>query len=287
MTIESRVRGATLAGIAVLFAGCATRSATPAPRDGSPRGAGSEGAGETENLAKKLSNPVADLISVPFQFNYDNQVGPTESGETYRLNVQPVIPISLTAEWNLISRTIVPLVDLEDVAPGTDQSGLGDVLQSAFFSPGAPTAGGWIFGAGPVLLLPTGTDELLTGRKWGAGPTGVALRQTGPWTWGALANHVWSFAGDADRDDVNATYLQPFLSHTTATATTFVVNTESTFDWEEDEWSVPLNFAVAQIVRVGKLPVQFQIGARWWVDSPDDGPEGWGGRFAITFLFPK
>lgn len=189
------------------------------------------------NLAQQLANPVAALISVPFQFNYQSGIGPADDGRQWVLNIQPVIPFSLNEEWNLISRTILPVVDQRNLFPGAgSQSGIGDTVQSFFFSPKAPTAGGWIWGAGPVLLLPTGSNDLLTTDKWGLGPTAVALRQTGPWTAGVLGNHIWSVAGDSDRRDISTTFVQPFLTYNTPTAWTFSLQTESTYDWEEREW---------------------------------------------------
>jgi len=239
-------------------------------------------------LAKKLANPIANLISLPLQYNYDQDYGRGDHGSISRLNIQPVIPISLNENWNVITRTIVPLIDQNDLpVRGVNESGLGDILASQFFSPKEPTAGGWVWGAGPVWLLPTASEDVLGGEKWGIGPTGVALKQAGPWTYGGLVNHVWSFAGDDDRADVNATFLQPFLAYVTKTKTTISLNTESTFDWEEDEWSVPVNLAVSQMFKIGKQPMQFQVGARYWADSPDNGPEGWGLRLQLTFLFPK
>lgn len=238
-------------------------------------------------LAKQLSNPVASLISVPFQFNYDSGYGP-DDGYRATLNIQPVVPISLNEQWNVISRTIVPLITQEDIAgqSGT-QSGLGDVTQSLFFSPKVPGESGIIWGVGPVFLVPTATDDLLGTGKWGAGPTGVALKQSGPWTYGVLANHIWSFAGDGDRNDVNSTFLQPFLTYTTANAWTFGLNTESTYDWTGGDWSVPVNVTVAKLVKLGEQPVSFTVGARYWAEAPDNGPEGWGVRGVVTLLFPK
>jgi hypothetical protein len=239
-------------------------------------------------LAKQLSNPVAALISVPFQLNFDQDIGPAEEGDRWTLNVQPVVPIGLNEDWNLISRTILPIVSQDDIFPGAgSQSGLGDVVQSVFFSPKEPTSSGWIWGAGPVFLLPTGSDDLLTADQWAAGPTAVVLKQQGPWTYGALANHLWSFAGDEDRRDVNATFLQPFLSYTTPAAWTFALNTESTYDWEGEEWNVPVNAIVSKVTRVGSQLVSVGGGLRYWADSPDSGAEGLGVRLVFTLLFPK
>ncbi|MEI6167488.1 MAG: transporter [bacterium] len=241
-----------------------------------------------EELAKKLANPVAALISVPFQYNYDENYGPDDKGSVSRLNIQPVIPLTLNDEWNLITRTIVPLMDQQDIpVAGQDASGLGDITASQFFSPKAPTAGGWIWGVGPVELLPTATDELLGGEKWGVGPTAVALKQVGPWTFGVLANHIWSVAGEDERADVNMTFLQPFISYITKTKTTLGLNTESAYDWENEAWSVPVNATVSQLFKIGAQIMQLSLGARYWVDSPDNGPEGWGARAQLTFLFPK
>lgn len=238
-------------------------------------------------LAKKLANPVASLISVPLQYNYDENIGPNERGSKSLLNVQPVIPLSLGQDWNLIIRTIVPLIDQQDVsARGQGESGLGDITQSFFFSPKAPV-GGWILAAGPVGYYRSATDTYLGDEKWGAGPTALALKQTGPWTVGMLTNHIESFAGDSDRAEISATFVQPFLSYITKTKTTFTLNSESTYDWESDQWSVPVNAAVAQLLKVGPQILQVQLGARYWAESPDNGPEGWGLRAAVTLLFPK
>lgn len=240
---------------------------------------------DAANLAKQLSNPVASLISVPFQLNYDENINADDSGSRWTLNIQPVIPISLNAEWNVISRTIVPIVSTDGIPPGSgSQTGLGDTVQSFFFSPKDPTASGWIWGAGPVVLLPTSTSDRFGAGEWGAGVTGVALKQSGPWTYGALANHIEDVSGDLD---IRATFVQPFLSYTTPEAWTFTVNTESTYDWEAEDWAVPVNALVSKLVSFGDQPVSIGAGIRYWADSTPNGPEGFGARVAVTFLFPK
>lgn len=240
-----------------------------------------------EELAKQLANPIASLISVPIQFNYDTNMGSEDDGNRLLINIQPVIPIEINEDWNLISRTILPVINQKNVIPEEDHFGTGDVVQSLFFSPKAASESGWIWGVGPVFLLPTASNDSLGLEKFGIGPTGVALKQDGPWTYGALVNHIWSVSGDSKRSDVSTTFLQPFFSYTTPGATTFSINTESAYDWKNEEWSVPINATVGQVLNIGKQLVNLSAGVRYWADSPDNAPEGFGVRVMCTFLFPK
>jgi len=245
-------------------------------------------AADDAELAQELSNPLADLMSIPFQMNYDREIGPRDDGWKLQTNIQPVIPFNLNADWNLISRTIVPVIYQDDIFPGAgSQFGLGDFNLSLFFSPKKPTSGGVTWGVGPVLLLPTATDDLLGAKKWGAGPGVVALTTRGPWTLGMLANHIWSYAGDGDRQDISNTFVQPFAAYTWPSAWTVAVQSESTYNWKTEKWSVPINAALSKLVRWGKLPVSLQAGVGYWAESPETGPEGFRFRLQATFVLPK
>lgn len=254
--------------------------------DASPPSAAGEG-GASE-LAQKLSNPVANLISIPIQSNFDFDLGPLDDGFKLQTNVQPVIPFDLSEHWNLITRTIVPVIYQEDLFPGSgSQFGLGDVNLTLFASPKEPTSGGITWGAGPVVLLPTATDSLLGGEKWGAGPSFVVLRVQGPWTCGMLANHIWSFAGDDERPDLNNTFVQPFVSYTTPGAWSFSLQSETSYNWTAEQWSIPINAAVSKLVKFGKLPVSLQAGVGYWAEAPKNGPEGLRFRLQATIVLPK
>ena len=242
---------------------------------------------DSAELAKKLQNPVAALISVPFQNNFEWGLAQRSRGFKFTLNFQPVIPISITENWNIISRTIVPVIHQDEVVGESTQSGLGDTTQSFFFSPKAPEQpSGIIWGAGPIFLLPTSTEDYLGAQKFGFGPTFVALRQHDGWTYGLLANHLTSFGGTSSTPDVNSTFLQPFVSYTTKTYTTIGLQTESTYDWEGTKWTVPLIAPVSQLVKLGGQPISFQVGPKLYVEGPTGAPD-WGIRFAVILLFPK
>ena len=247
-----------------------------------------QGPDSDADLAQELTNPLANLITLPIQLNYDRGLGPLDDGEQWRTNVQPVVPFEINDEWNLITRTIAPVIWQDDVFPGTgSQFGLGDVNLTLFFSPRQPTAGGVTWGAGPVFVLPTATDSKLGTEKWGAGPAGVVLKLAGPWTYGVLANHVWSFAGDSDRPDINNTFVQPFVAYTWPSAWTFSVQSETSYNWDTEQWSVPVNAAVARLVKFGELPVSLQAGVGYWIDSPAGAADDWRFRLQANFVLPR
>ncbi len=242
-------------------------------------------ADDEAELAKKLQNPVAALISVPFQNNFEWGGGRSSDGFKYTLNFQPVIPVPLGQHWNTISRTIVPVIHQDDVVLDDTQDGMGDITQSFFFSPREPLWRGWIVGAGPVLLLPTATTRFLGAEKFSLGPTAVLLRQVGGWTYGLLTNHLWSAAGTDHTANVNATFLQPFVSYTTTTHTTIGINTESSYDWSASKWTIPINPFVSQLLKIGPQPISLSLGPKLYVEGPSTAPD-WGIRFAFVLLFP-
>ncbi|MES1198643.1 MAG: hypothetical protein ABUS48_01530 [Pseudomonadota bacterium] len=234
--------------------------------------------GSDAELAQKLANPVVSLISVPLQYNYDCCTGVSDARWT--LNVQPVLPFALNARWNLIVRTIVPIIDQEGEP---DHSGFGDTTQSFFFAP--PSKNSLTWAVGPVFYYPTGTDGL-SSAKWGAGPTALVLKQTGHVTYGALVNQIWSFAGAGSHPSISTTFLQPFFNYTYPDTTGISVNLESTYDWKHDQWTIPLNVGISHIYAFTGQRVSLGATGRVYLDSPRGGP-GWGLRFVATFLFPK
>jgi hypothetical protein len=246
-------------------------------------------AGSDENVAKQLANPIANLVSIPLQFNWEQGVGVNDDLRTV-INFQPVVPFTLNEEWNVIGRMILPYVNQPSLIPGASAtSGTGDMLLSLFFSPTKPGVAIW--GVGPVVALPTTTDPFLGSGKWSAGPTAVVLKQSGQWTYGALINHLWSFAdtGDIARNDVDQTYLQPFLAYTTKTAVTYNISSESTANWEAasgEEWTVPITLSVSKVTKLGPFPFSFSVGAGVFVETPEGGPE-WRLRFTATLILPR
>lgn len=238
---------------------------------------------DAEALAKETQNPVSSMISVPFQGNWDFGLGDNDRTSTL-LNFQPVVPFPVNPSTNVILRVIMPLTS----QPGTDEArlnGLGDIVMSAFFSPSKP--GRVIWGAGPVVLLPTATASALGSEKFGIGPTVVALAQPGKWTIGALANQIWSTSGAKDRDDVNSTFVQPFANYNLGNGLAVGAVMEATANWEADEtWTAPLLFTVSKVTVLGKRPVNLTVGAGPMVASPDAGAS-WRFRMAAVFLFPR
>jgi hypothetical protein len=239
-------------------------------------------------LAKQLSNPIASLVSIPFQFNWDMGVGPYKDIR-YTFNQQPVMPFTLSENWSLIGRWIMPYVSQPVLFPGGEPvSGYADIVASAFFSPSKSGQVTW--GIGPVFGLPTTSNPLLGSGKWSAGPTVVLLTQKNKMTIGLLANHLWSYAdaGDIKRGDVNTTFVQPFFALALPKAVTLSLNTEATANWEAvgDEWTVPIKASISKVTKLGPFPFSVAGGFAVYADAPKGGPE-WKLLTSFTLILPK
>jgi hypothetical protein len=237
-----------------------------------------------ENLSQQAANPLADLISLPFQNNLNINHGPFNRNVNV-LNIQPVIPF---ANGKLITRTIFPIVRIPDFSQesGKLTSGLSDIVFTAFY---APKSEGITWGFGPVVEIPSGGAERGT-QKWSAGPSAVVLVQPGDWTFGVLVNNAWSFAGNNNRNDVNHMLLNLFIVRQLGDG--WYVNSAPiiTADWtsdSEDRWIVPLGAGGGKVVMLGgKLPVNLQTQLYYNVVRPDFGPE-WQWRIQLQLLLPK
>lgn len=244
-----------------------------------------------EDLAKIAQNPVGNLISVPFQNNTNLNYGP-EKGTQNILNIQPVIPISLSSEWNIITRTIVPVVWNPSLGPGIDsRSGIGDTAFTAFLSPAKP--GEWIWGAGPIVQLPTNSSQELGNKNWGLGPSFVVLHMAhgDPWVYGVLVNNVWSLTSDKEGGAYSNGLVQPFLNYNFKEHPGLYLTSSPilTVDWKADSgqrWTVPIGGGVGKIFHLGKLPVNTQLSAYYNVVRPDF-QANWQIRAQVQLMFPK
>jgi hypothetical protein len=243
-----------------------------------------------EELAKLAQNPVGNLVSVPFQNNTNFNTGPL-NGTQNILNIQPVVPFELNKDWNLITRTILPLVWQPAFYPGQgSRFGLGDLQLSGFASPSRPGADGLIWGAGAIVQMPTDTNEL-GNKNWGMGPTAVVLhlKHGDPWVYGALVNNVWSLSGGQRGGAYSNFLLQPFLNYNFPGGTYVSSAPIVTADWKAESsqrWTVPLGLGVGHIFHLGRLPVNTQLGGYYNVVHPDNGPN-WQLRFQVQLMFPK
>jgi len=245
---------------------------------------------DAASLAKAAQNPIADMISVPLQFNMNYDTGPLEKPQ-YLLNIQPVYPFSLDADWNVITRTIVPVLSQPAFTPEQDREfGIGDIQFSAFLSP-RQAVGGWVWGVGAIAQLNTATDDRLGQGVWGLGPTAVVLNLGKTWVYGALINNVWSVATDNGRPSVNQMLLQPFINYNFPDAPGRYLSFSPivTANWKADsgqQWTVPLGVSIGQIFKIGAQPVNVQAGYYYNVERPDEASR-YQVRLQLQFLFPK
>ena len=243
-----------------------------------------------EELAKLAQNPVGNVISIPIQNNTNLNFGPEEETQNIT-NIQPVIPVSINDDWNVITRTIVPVVSNPSLYPGDDRTnGLGDTQFSAFLSPSRP--GNFIWGVGPAIQIPTHTNSELGNRNWGAGPSlvGLRLKKGDPWVYGALVNNVWSTSSSDADPAYNNGVIQPFVNYNFPSGLYLTSSPIATVNWKAekrgDMWTVPVGGGVGKIFHLGKLPLNTQFGAYYNVVRPDNGPD-WQIRAQVQAMFPK
>jgi len=242
-----------------------------------------------DELAKLAQNPVGNLISVPFQNNTNLNFGPEKRTQNV-LNIQPVIPFSASKEWNIITRTVVPVISMPALFPTDDRTeGVGDTEFTAFLSPAKP--GKWIWGVGPVVQLPTNSNAQLGNKNWGLGASGVVLHldHGSPWVFGVLVNNVWSVSSNERGGSYNHGLIQPFVNYNFKGGFYLTSSPIATVNWDAaggQKWTVPVGGGGGKIFHLGKLPVNTQLAAYYNAVRPDNGPN-WQIRFQIQLMFPK
>lgn len=241
---------------------------------------------DLDSLVMASQNPLASLITLPFQ----NNTGILENGDIFNvLNIQPVIPFALGDDWNLITRTIIPLIGVENAPPGVDSFSMGDIQQSLLFSPRNPRDPSTLFGFGPIISYPTATESALGSEQFGVGPSMVAVLFRDQWVYGVIANHVFSVSGAEDKAELNRTVLQPFVNYNLNDGWFLQSAPFITADWSADSnerWTLPVGGGFGRTYTIGKQPVSTVVSAFYNAEHPS-GQAEWSFRFQFNFLFPR
>jgi len=250
----------------------------------------------TDEIAKASQNPLTAMYSLPIQNNTYFGIGPNDRIKNIA-NFQPVIPVEFSENWTLVTRTILPVINNPDNVTNNNSTGstfgLGDTTFTAFFTPKHPSKSGWLWGAGPVLYLPTATDDTLGTKKWGAGPAAVALSMRGKFVYGALVMNIWSFAGSGQSqgiNKINMMTLQPFVNYNLPNGWYIASVPIITANWEADNdhrWTVPLGAGIGKAMKFGKIPGALQLHSYYNVITPDDYGETWQMRIQLQIFLPR
>lgn len=246
---------------------------------------------ETSSLAKAAQNPIADMISLPFQNNLSLNAAKQHRAQNI-LNIQPVIPFRITKDWNIVTRTILPVISQPVKNPTSHRrSGISDTQLSLFLSPA--DSGDFVWGVGPIIQMPTDSDRVLGTRRWAIGPTGVALIIEGPWLGGLLINNLWDFAkvGGSKSSSINQFLAQPFINYNfvSSQGTYLVSSPIITANWKvtsRDRWVLPVGMGIGQIFKIGHQPINASLHGYYNVLRPRQ-TSNWQIRLQIQFLFPK
>lgn len=243
---------------------------------------------DDDSLAKLAQNPLSNVITVPFQNNTNLNYGLYNRTQNI-LNIQPVIPLQVNPNVNLITRTILPVLHQPELFQryGT-HNGIGDLNPTFLFTP--LLSKGVIWGLGPTFLIPTASHPELGTSKWGAGPAGVLVVNSGKWVLGAIANNIWSFAGQSNAASVNSLTFQYFINYNLPKGWYLVSAPIVNANWQEpsnERWTIPIGGGVGRAFKVGSQPMNINLQYLKNVVNPAFiGPES-SVRCTVQFLFPQ
>jgi hypothetical protein len=255
----------------------------------SAQGSASDVGTDKVDIAKKLANPIADMISVPLQYEFSRGVGKTQGGSQQTLLFQPVMPFNLGGGDTFIVRPIVAGVREVSVQAANGQPfsgyGIASVTIESFYAPN--TNSSWIWGIGPYAVSPSGNSGKFGSQQTGAGVTGVVLNRQGPWTYGLLGYQSWNMGGNPAFGTQNNLYGQPFIAFTTKNAFTYTVNMEAQYNYDTHRTSNPLYAGVSRLMVFDGVPLQLGAGPMYYVSNTPGGPSGWGARATATLVILK